>query len=484
MVNLAVESTKMNHYTKPNSNFRRLLALVILISVLAMAFPITPAKAQTPTLPEYVVVSGDTLYGIAERFKTTIEAIQEVNNMIGSTGLQPGDHLKIPGLEGLSGIMVSDFVPLGASLTVLARRGQSTVQGLIKLNKITSPSELFVGREITVTQNPETQKVSSIAPLLPRESMLEAALLNQSNYYRLARINTLASPNLALPMDTYYAPSETQTANSLAIPGLEEISLGNMPFMQGQTYTIRVKTSQPLVVSSELRELKPGFYPLGENEQIAYGGINALAEPGIYPLTMEFTTESDLTYRIIQYVFVNDGNYAVDSNITVDPKTLEEEANAEEDKVFNVIVSQATPVQQWTGLWQSPTEEPICVTDKFGNRRTYNNDKTKLYYHTGLDLGYCMGINVFAPAGGTVVAVKPDQVIRGNAIVIDHGMGIFTTYMHLAKILVSEGEVVVPGQKIGEIGNTGRSAGPHLHFQVDANGVHVNPETWLLKVFP
>lgn len=474
----------MNHYTKANFNFRRLLALTILITLCAMVFLTIPARAQTPTFPEYVVVSGDTLYGIADRFKTTIEAIQEVNNMNGSAGLQPGDRLKIPGLEGLSGIMVSDFVPLGASLTVLARRGQSTVEGLIKLNKITSPSELFVGREITITQNPETQMVASIPPLLPGESMLEAAILNQSNYYRLARINTLASPNLALPMDTYYAPSATQTTNSLAIPGLEEISLGNMPFMQGQTYTIQIKTNQPLKVSSELRNVKPGFYPRGENEQIAYGGINALAEPGIYPLTMEFTTASDLTYRIIQYVFVKDGNYAVDKNINVDPKTLEEEANTDEDKVFNDIVADPTPAQQWSGLWLSPTNEPVCVTDKFGNRRTYNNDDSKLYYHTGLDLGYCMGIDVFAPAAGTVVAVKPEQVIRGNAIVIDHGMGIFTTYMHLAKIVVTEGEVVAPGQKIGEIGNTGRSAGPHLHFQVDANGVHVNPETWLLKVFP
>jgi len=484
MVNLAVESTEMNHYTKPIFNLNTLFTLAISIAILAMLLPIKPVQAQTPTLPEYMVVSGDTLYGIADRFKTTVEAIQEVNNMDGNTGLQPGDLLKIPGLEGLSGILVADFVPLGASLTVLARRGQSTVAGLIKLNKITSPSELFVGREITITQNPQTQTVASIAPLLPGESMLEAAVQNQSSYYRLARINTLASPNLALPMDTYYAPSATQSTNSLAIPGLEEISLGNMPFMQGQTYTIRVKTSQPLKVSSELRDLKPGFYPLGENEQIAYGGINALAEPGIYPLTMEFTTASDLTYRIIQYVFVKEGNYAMDSNITVDPATLEEEANADEDKIFNEIISNPSPVQQWSGIWFSPTAEPICITDKFGNRRTYNNDKTKLYYHTGLDLGYCMGIDVFAPAAGTVVAVKPDQVIRGNAIVIDHGMGIFTTYMHLAKILVTEGETVGPLQKIGEIGNTGRSAGPHLHFQVDANGVHVNPETWLLRVFP
>ncbi|MEA4811092.1 MAG: peptidoglycan DD-metalloendopeptidase family protein [Anaerolineaceae bacterium] len=474
----------MNNYTNRHFSTSTLFAFALAFALVLSILQPLPVKAQTPTLPEYIVVSGDNLSTIAARFKTTVAAIQEANAMNGSTGLRPGDHLKIPGLEGLSGIMVSDYVPLGASLTVLARRGQSTVLGLIKLNKITSPSELFVGREITITKNPETQTVASIPPILTGVSMLELAIENNSNYYRLARINTLASPNLALPMDTYYAPSEIQTTNSLAIPGLEDITLGNMPFMQGQAYTIRVKTSQALQVHSELRDLRPEFFKLDEHEQIAYGGINALAEPGIYPLTMEFTTSSNQTYRIIQYVFVKDGSYAMDSNITVDPKTLEEEANSDEDKVFNQIISKPTPLQQWQGLWQSPTKEPICITDKFGNRRTYNGDTSKLYFHTGLDLGYCMGIDVFAPASGTVVAVKPDQIIRGNAIVIDHGMGIFTTYMHLSKILISEGDKVEPGQKIGEIGNTGRSAGPHLHFQVDANGVHVNPETWLLKVFP
>jgi hypothetical protein len=64
----------MNHYTKPNFNFRRLFALAILIAVFAMSFAAIAVKAQSLTLPEYVVVSGDTLYGIAGRFKTTVEA--------------------------------------------------------------------------------------------------------------------------------------------------------------------------------------------------------------------------------------------------------------------------------------------------------------------------------------------------------------------------------------------------------------------------
>ena len=72
----------------------------------------------------------------------------------------------------------------------------------------------------------------------------------------------------------------------------------------------------------------------------------------------------------------------------------------------------------------------------------------------------------------------------GNSIVIDHGLGIYTTYMHLNEILVNQGDVVESGQLIGIIGTTGRSTGPHLHFEVDIQGTPVNPLTWLRRAFP
>jgi murein DD-endopeptidase MepM/ murein hydrolase activator NlpD len=75
-------------------------------------------------------------------------------------------------------------------------------------------------------------------------------------------------------------------------------------------------------------------------------------------------------------------------------------------------------------------------------------------------------------------------VVRGNTIVIDHGLGVYTIYMHLEEILVSQGEVVDIGQLIGIIGTTGRSTGPHLHFEVDIQGTPVNPLTWLRREFP
>ena len=83
-----------------------------------------------------------------------------------------------------------------------------------------------------------------------------------------------------------------------------------------------------------------------------------------------------------------------------------------------------------------------------------------------------------------MVAVLPDQIVRGNVIVIDHGLGVYSIYMHLSEFKVQEGNVVEEGQLIGIIGTTGRSTGPHLHFEVDIQGIPVNPVTWLNRTFP
>jgi murein DD-endopeptidase MepM/ murein hydrolase activator NlpD len=68
--------------------------------------------------------------------------------------------------------------------------------------------------------------------------------------------------------------------------------------------------------------------------------------------------------------------------------------------------------------------------------------------------------------------------------VIDHGLGVYSIYMHMAKFNVEEGQMIKQGDLLGEIGNTGRSVGPHLHFEIDINGIPVNPLTWLNRVFP
>ena len=101
-------------------------------------------------------------------------------------------------------------------------------------------------------------------------------------------------------------------------------------------------------------------------------------------------------------------------------------------------------------------------------------------FHEGLDIANRVGTPVIAPANGLVVFTGRKGGF-GNLIIISHGHGITTRYGHLSKILVKVGQHVKRGEKIGEIGNTGRSTGPHLHYEVRLNGVPVNPRRYILN---
>jgi murein DD-endopeptidase MepM/ murein hydrolase activator NlpD len=481
MVNLSID---MTDYTKPNvHNILRLFAALLVVILLFSTIPAKPAIAQVTTYPEYVVVSGDTLSWIALRFDSSLDNLLALNGLTETSMLRPGDRLKIPSLAGMQGVLTTEYVALGSSLTSLSRRSQAQPADLIRANNLTSPSELFIGREIVITHIENAPVMTTMASLKPGQSFLEASVLAGQNTWTLTRMNRLQNPLHGLPMDTYYKPSDVESPSNLAIPGVKEIVVDNLPLFQGDTFLIEVTSDEPVKVRASLAGVEPVFVDMGGGVQMAYGGIHALTDVGVYPLTMEFSNSGGETYRFDQYVMISSGNFATDKLLQVDPASVGTEEEKAENEKFKAVVAPVTPVQQWSGLWYSPAQDADCVISSFGSRRTYNEDPN-LYYHTGLDLGYCKGVDVYAPAGGTVVGVFPDQVVRGNAIVIDHGLGVYTIYMHLAAILVSEGEVVEPGQLIGIIGTTGRSTGPHLHFEVDIQGTPVNPLTWLRRAFP
>ncbi len=118
------------------------------------------------------------------------------------------------------------------------------------------------------------------------------------------------------------------------------------------------------------------------------------------------------------------------------------------------------------------------VTSDFGQRLDpYTADRVM---HAGIDIAAPHGKEVDSPADGTVVFAGLEGGY-GNVIVIDHGYGIKTRYGHLSKILVKAGEHVKRGLPVGAVGNTGRSTGPHLHYEVRVNGVPQNPRKFILE---
>ncbi len=121
-------------------------------------------------------------------------------------------------------------------------------------------------------------------------------------------------------------------------------------------------------------------------------------------------------------------------------------------------------------IWPCPSSTRITST--FGNREQPTEGAST--YHKGIDVGASTGSDIVAAAGGSVVTAAY-SVSAGNYIMLYHGNGIYTVYMHCSKLLVSAGEEVSQGQTIALVGNTGVSTGSHLHFGVSVNGTYVNP---------
>jgi len=110
------------------------------------------------------------------------------------------------------------------------------------------------------------------------------------------------------------------------------------------------------------------------------------------------------------------------------------------------------------------------LTSRFGSRWGST--------HTGIDVGAPTGTSIKAAAGGTVIFSGWKGTL-GKLIVISHGNGIQTYYAHCSSLLVSSGQAVSAGQLIAKVGSTGRSTGPHLHFEIRVNGTAINPLNYI-----
>jgi murein DD-endopeptidase MepM/ murein hydrolase activator NlpD len=125
-------------------------------------------------------------------------------------------------------------------------------------------------------------------------------------------------------------------------------------------------------------------------------------------------------------------------------------------------------------LWTTPFVRPVpdAANSAFGTRSVYNGEPHAP--HSGADFLSPAGRPVKAPSAGRVVLADP-QYFSGNTVIIDHGLGLFSTLMHLEQIDVKVGDVVTAGQLIGKVGATGRVTGPHLHWGVRLDSARVDP---------
>ena len=454
---------------------------LILLLLVTPTLHISAAPLVQDDAPVYIVQAGDTLNSIALRFGVSAEDIQSANGITDPNALAINQRLIIPGLEGISGLLSSETLTFGTSLLGLSRQYRIQPQDLIYLNRLSSPSEAIAGIPFIIPIDETQSPLSPLDAINKNQTTLELAVRASLSPWEMVEQNQLSGTWDILPGETLFIPSEETEANLSILPNISEFQINNLPIIQGETLEIEITSDDQADFSGNFNGENLSFFSEDGQAHFSFHGIHALEEPGVYPLEITMVDSEGISHVFEQMVLLEAGGYG-NEWVNVPEDYLDEDVIAQEDAYLAPILSQKTPQKYWDGRFQYPVDEP-CVNSQFGQRRDYNNGGL-FFYHTGLDFGVCaQNLNIYASAAGEVVMAE-ELTIKGKAILIDHGWGVFSGYWHLSEFNVSVGDIVQQGDLLGLIGNTGRSAGPHLHFEIDISGIPVNPMTWLSQEFP
>jgi murein DD-endopeptidase MepM/ murein hydrolase activator NlpD len=229
-------------------------------------------------------------------------------------------------------------------------------------------------------------------------------------------------------------------------------------------------------------------YDASAKTWFALAGINLDTTPGEYPLELSAVpaagkTPSRLT--LTRRFAVADGNYPkIPGKLSVEGKFTEPDPEQqkqieEASKIKKEYLTRVTAERGWSGQFAAPAEADI--SDVFGIQRVFNGKALSTHY--GLDYRVHTGTPVTAMNSGTVLLAR-FLYYEGNFVVIDHGQGLLTLYLHLSELKVKEGDPVKRGQIVGLSGGTGRATGPHLDVRVRWQGIYLDPARLLQLPLP
>lgn len=467
---------------KVNPSRLFLLCLALASFMVGSTMPVM-AQEEEPEAAYYLIQEGDSLWDIAACFGVTLEDLESVNGISDPGQISIGDRLMIPGLDGFQGRVDTISIPLAETIQSLSRRYRVPLQTLIRLNRLVSPSELFAGATLVVPAEINSQSADGRTILEPGSTLLEMAMLKGVNPWEITNANQLSGTWDAIPGDVLSLPGGNGVGPGALPSAITQFSLEPLTLSQGRTAVIRLKSAPGIMISGSLAERELNFFPR-EDELVAFQGIHAMTEPGLYPFTLKVILPGGKQFIFSQSILIRDSNYPFDPPLYVDPETFDPVVTIPEDEQWQSLATPVTPDKFWQGSFESPVPLQFreCWTSLFGSRRSYNGSPYN-YFHSGLDFCGTTGTELYAPAAGKVIFAGP-LTVRGNATMIDHGWGIYTAYDHQSEIFVQPGDLVQPGKLIGLGGATGRTTGPHLHWEVWVGAVQVDPMDWLEGSFP
>lgn len=241
----------------------------------------------------------------------------------------------------------------------------------------------------------------------------------------------------------------------------------------------------PARVSGSFANRKLLFFHSKDNPKVwtALAGVDLETPPGSYGLDVNASFGKGRPAKKTQQIDVAQGDFKpsaveVPENF-VNPNAEELKEIAKDEILKKRAYAHATRMPLWSGNFLKPVDAP--ATESFGAARMLNEEKTST--HRGTDFGAKEGSVVKASNSGTVV-LAAEMFYEGNCVIIDHGLGLFTIYMHLKQMDVKAGDKVEKGDKLGISGATGRVTGPHMHFGVRWSDAYLDPLQLLALTLP
>lgn len=461
----------------------KIKGLLLLFLVFLLLIPARIVHGQSTSGPTYIVKPGDTLNEIALRFGVTVQELIGANGITNPNVISAGTELIIPGLEGVTGTLTSKIVTLGETLRTLSNTYKIPKALFVKLNRITSPIELYVGSSVIIPSS-GTAQVGKVANISSSKSVLDFAQIDQSNAWEIALANQTDNTwNYVSGDAILLKPDSSTSSENLISPLVKSIDITPLPIFQGTTVVIKIASDQPLTLKGSLNGMELHFFESEPGQYVALQGVHAMAAVGLAQFTLNGSAQSD-SFTIDQMILLKAGGFGEDPALFVPSETIDPAVTKPEDDIVKGVTSIESPNKLWNGQWQVPLEMGLdCIKSRYGNRRSYNgSDYT--YFHTGVDFGVCAPTLAITAAADGIVVYTGSLTVRGNTTIIDHGWGVFSAYYHQNEIMVKVGDKVSMGQQIGVVGATGRVTGPHLHFEIWVNGIQVQPLDWLYNQYP
>jgi murein DD-endopeptidase MepM/ murein hydrolase activator NlpD len=229
-----------------------------------------------------------------------------------------------------------------------------------------------------------------------------------------------------------------------------------------------------------------GQAPLGARSVLLNGSELPLTPDGFFMMGFDRDAENSASLvalfsdgrRTERYLPVSPGNWRIEqvaANPTGGAATTAEFQARRGPELARI--NAARGIHSNSNGWRQEFVRPVAgrISGLFGAQRIYNG--TPGSYHSGMDIAARSGAIFVAPADGVVTLAAADAfTLEGHLLMIDHGMGLNSAFLHSSELLVKEGDLVKQGQPIGKVGMTGRASGPHLHWGMKWNSARIDPK--------